>query len=704
MISTFLKQTGLLALTVATTILMAGCGSGSPTPTSTTPATTTTTLTPAGTTIVPAPSLTLSIVNSSGTATTSISSLAPATVKATLIDANGVAVPNTVVTFTTDATLATMTPAGGTALTNASGVASITLNPASFSSAGAATISASAQVQTVAATGSVGFSIGATTVAISTPSFGAATLSAFGTTSVTATVSIGGVALATPQTVNFTSACAGSGKASLSTGITTVAGIATASYRDMGCAGTDTVTATVGGGLATSSASLIVTPPTAGSIQFVSASPALINLKGTGGTESSQVVFKVLDQGGNPISGKTVTFAVNVNATAGGITLTPTPSTAISDSSGLVQTIVNSGTVSTPVRVSASTPGTAGVTLNSTSNALTITTGIPDQDSFSLSRTLSNIEGLDYDGTTTVFTARLADHFNNPAPDGTPVNFTSEGGSIVATCSTIAGACDAIFTSQNLRPSNGRITVLAYAVGEESFVDLNGNGWADLAPTNEMIDANAATTDLAEAYVDYNENGSRDAATEPFIDFNNDSIYTAADGKYSGVLCDNVNAGRSSAGTCAATKTSHVRNSAVVVLSGSFATITINGGATVALNACVPTTGLAPSSAITVTVVDKNNNAMPVGTTVEITTDNGTIVSGGSYIVQNTTGCRTGGSCPATAASATFGDIPGFTMKSDATYAAATSTCTNASANGSLTVKVTTPKGNITIAKATVTD
>ncbi len=475
----------------------------------------------------------------------------------------------------------------------------------------------------------------------------------------------------------------------------------------MGCAGTDTITASVGGGLGTSSASLIVTAPTSGSIQFVSASPSLINLKGTGGTESSLVVFKVLDQGGNPISGKTVTFNIDANATAGGVTLTPTPSTAISDSSGLVQTIVNAGVVSTPVRVSAATTGAAGVTLNSTSNLLTITTGIPDQDSFSLSATKYNFSGWNIDGDTTVITARLSDHFNNPVPDGTPVNFTTEGGSIIATCSTVAGACSSTLTSQNPRPINGRATVLAYAVGEESFTDLNGNGWADLAPASEMKDANGVPTDLAEAFVDYNENGTRDAASEPFIDFNNDAVFSAADAKYSGVLCDNINALRSSAGTCATNKTVHVRGSTVIAFSSSDATVSINGGATIGLNPCVAG-GLGLSIDVTVTVVDINGNAMPAGTTVEITTDNGIIVSGGSYIVPSTNGCRTSGSCPALASSATFGNIT-VNMKSDASYAAGTGVCSNTSANGTLTVTVTSPSvgtipGVKTIATKAVTD
>ena len=110
---------------------------------------------------------------------------------------------------------------------------------------------------------------------------------------------------------------------------------------------------------------------------------------------------------------------------------------------------------------------------------------------------------------------------------------------------------------------------------------LNGNGWADKLPVNELIDPNNQPTDLPEAYVDYNENGLWDSATEPYIDFNQDGAFNVADGKFNGVLCDDITAGRSSAGTCSPTHTLHVRQSQTIVLGSSSANIIINDGANV---------------------------------------------------------------------------------------------------------------------------
>jgi hypothetical protein len=579
-------------------------------------------------------------------------------------------------------------------LTDATGIATVSMDPASLTASGAGTLTATAQVGTpaTAVTGSIGFSVGASAITITAPTLGvgAAALSAFGTTSITVTVSSGGVAVTTPQNVTFASPCASSGKAVVSTGVATVAGVATGSYRDNGCAGSDAITATVAG-VTSAPTTLTITPPTVGSIQFVSATPDTIFLKGTGGLETSQVQFKVVDAGGNPMSGRTVTFGLST--TVGGITLTPTPSTATSDANGLVITNVNSGTVSTPVRVTASTPGaSAGSTLTTQSSGLTITTGIPAQDSFSLSATKLNPEFRDVDGNTTVLTVRLADHFRNPVPDGTVVNFTTEGGSIVGSCQTAAGACSSTMTSQAPRPTNGRVTVLAYAVGEEGFIDANGNGVADIAP-NEMFDINGVSTDMPEAFRDDNENGAFDSATETYIDYNGSNSFDAADGKYNGVLCDNVAAPPtgSSAGTCSATKSIHVRGSLVIIFSGSTAFVSKNSPVgTIDLGGC---TSPGTTTQVDLRIVDAVGNPMPVGTTVVATTSDGTMTGTSTFTQANTN--------VTPAAGATTHSV---FIKNDSVLTTSgtppVTTCTDPTPSGFLAIAITTP-GGVTAAVAT---
>jgi len=646
----------LAAFLIAATTLLAGCGDGV-TANATTPGTPTTT-TP-GTTTTALPTLTVALF-SGATQVTSITGVT--TARATVRDAAGVAVPGVVVTFS-PGTLVTMNPTSGTALTDVAGVASVTLNPGSTS--GAAALTATSSVGSTAVSGSVGYSVGAPVVTLSTISFGIAPpLSALGSTSVSVTVSSGGAPVATQQTVNFSSTCASATptKATITASATTVAGVATASYVDKGCASTDTITASIGG--VTASATLVVNAPTAGSIKFVSATPSNLALKGTGGTENAQVVFEVLDTGGNPIGGKSVTFVLSTSV--GGITLNPSgTTTATSDNAGRVSATVGSGTINTAVRITATTPGAGTTILSTQSSGLTISTGIPDQDSFTLGPAKLVLDG-EVSGTTTQVTARLADHFNNPVPDNTAVNFTTEGGAIQGSCFTSAGACSVTLTVQDPRPSDGRATILAYAVGEESFTDLDGDGLADGAEP---------FTDMAEAFLDKDEDEARDVASpfEPFIDFNSNGTLDAADTKYNGVLC-NETAGSTPAGYCSPNRTIHVRQSTVVVFSKS-------SNPVVSLFLVNPDESLSPitppldlgcnlSQAIRVGVSDVNSNPLPEGTTIAVSTSNGTLdPTAPSFTTGNSTSV----------------ELYPFSITGDGTGAP----CADSVLTGNLTVKIT---------------
>jgi len=636
---------------------------------------------------------------------------APAIARAIVRDDKGVAVPSRVVTFTVaNTTIASFANGANTALTDASGTATVRINAASLSSARATTLTASSDVAGTAVTGSIGFAIGAANVTITGFTIGTNPLSAFGTTSVSVTVNSNGVPVTSGQTVTFSSPCSGSGRAVLTSSVITGAGgIATASYRDNGCGGTDTITASVSG-LATASQNLNITIPTAGSIQFVSATPTAITLKGTGGLgkqETSQVVFKVVDTGGNPLSAsQTINFSLSTSL--GGITFANnlTTATATSDpTTGQAVVTVQAGTIATPVRVLASTVS-GGVTLSTQSDQLTISTGIPEQSNFSLSASTFNIEGFNFDGTTTVLTARAADHFNNPVPDGTAISFVSEGGSIGPSCNTATGACTVTMTSQALRPTNGRVTVLAFAVGEEAFTDTDGDGLAD---ATELVDDNGVASDMPEAFLDSNENSTRDAS-ETFFDFNASGAYDPADGKYNGVLCNDTT-GTSTPGTCSTNKSIHVFRNIPIIFSGSTAVISFYDAVTLApivpttgivFPACNPATPFTPTARdVVINVTDGNGNAMPAASTISFTSTSGTITTTPVlFNVPNTTACLTGfAGCPASAmlplVNSIFTYQVGIRTSATQTGSAAPFTC-SAATTGSFTVTVTTPKNIVT--------
>lgn len=380
------------------------------------------------------------------------------------------------------------------------------------------------------------------------------------------------------------------------------------------------------------------------SINFVSARPSTISIKGTGAgqPETSLVTFQVLSETGEPVVGQTVIFSLDT--TVGGITMDAVSAT--SDASGLVKVNVSAGTVHTTVRVTAS--ATAGATMASAgSDSLVISTGLADEDSFSLSATTLNIEGDRYDGVTSSVTARLADRFNNPVPDGTAVSFATEGGSIQPQCVTAGGACSVIFTSQNPRNIvDHRYTVQATAIGEESFTDLNGNGY---------FDAGEPYGDLGEAYLDKNENAARDAASEPFVDFDSNGVFDAASGNFTGPLCKSG---------CDVAKTLNVHQNLIIVMADSAAVVSAMPD---------PITVAAKGrQAVVVRVQDKAGQNMPAGTIISATTTYGTLQGDSSFTQLDST-------------SNAAGTAYTFTLLG-----------ADEAGSGTLAVVVTTPKGVIT--------
>ncbi|KAF0219014.1 MAG: Ig domain-containing [Geobacteraceae bacterium] len=377
-----------------------------------------------------------------------------------------------------------------------------------------------------------------------------------------------------------------------------------------------------------------VAPPTVSatpnSISFNKAEPPNITLKGMGGAglvETSIVSFIVKDTADQPLADQTVDFSLNT--TLGGLTITPT--SAVSDSSGIVRTIVSSGIIATPVRVTASVRGTSPL-ISVQSDQLVVSTGIPAQDSLSISFSNLNSESWDVDGVNVDVTALLADHFHNPVPDGTSVYFTTIGGSIQPSCTTVGGACTVKWTSQDPRPGTssaptadiGRPVILAYAVGEENFIDSSGNGLADAGACTPItikgvgqVQQCGEFVDTPEAYRDDNFDWEKNPL-ETYIDFNGNGVFGGPDGSYNGAL-------RPASVPATVSKTKHIYKNSQIVMSTSGAIITT-----------VPTS-LAGPGTLVYTVRDENGNTMPSDTTITVTAPFGKLTGTTSFkIAQNT--------------------------------------------------------------------
>jgi hypothetical protein len=504
-------------------------------------------------------------------------------------------------------------------------------------------------------------------IGITTP-----TLSAGGTTSLSVTVvdQTGTLYTGASVTVTFNSTCIAQGLATITPSGTNTAGTAantivtttgsvSAIYTAKGCSGPDVITASaaVVSKELTASGTVTVAAAAIGSISFVSATPASISLKGVGsagGSSTSTAVFKVLDTSGAPRVGATVTFSLNT--TVGGISIAPMSAT--SDANGDVQTIVSSGTVATTVRITASTVAN-GATIQTESNALTVSTGIPTSANISLAVKCQNVEAWDIDGVTVPVTVSMTDRFSNPVPDGTTANFQTTLGGIQPSCQTGnptsgSGACvvnwvskapysisgnpqsttgnanvsaayctNAIGTQLNLCNSttNGRSPILVTAIGEESFKDTAGNGFFNPMDTVawDATDADNNFTggtssgpkpwqDTSEPFLNewelYDTYGTPTFVLgEPFLDFNSNGTRDGPNGMVESALCEGP--------LCDTTGSSvAIGQSNIIIVSGSHANLNV-----LSVSPSTYSTAGAGTS-LTVDIFDDRLQQMPAGTKV----------------------------------------------------------------------------------------
>lgn len=465
------------------------------------------------------------------------------------------------------------------------------------------------------------------------------TLSAGGSTSLTINLVNSDYSLSTgTATLSLTSRCIAANEAILSENpITTLNGQATVTYTANGCVGEDHITATttVNERILSASAYINVEADSVSSIQFLDAEPNQISLKGTGGTETSVVRFLVRGSTGAPIKDTCVEF--QLASQGGGLSLANSkcdsndPADAKrsrTNAEGIASIVVQAGTVAMPVTLTAKHLATG---LTTQSRSLYVSTGVPDQKSMSLSASVFNPHAWEIDGAEVLFTVRLADAFNNPPADGTPVSFTTSGGSIDDACTTENGVCSVVWRSQNPRPQNsqypGLVRVLAHAQGNESFVDVDGDGWhtplvdtfafdtpecAKNVPRSSAERGAAACDDLGEAFLDHNHT----TVYEPgkvFIDANGNLVRDGGNGVYNGVLCLEQDA---ISGLCSREPIT-IRRDFVIVMSSNHPMLE-NTGRLVGQPAQVSGKG----GSFNALLADQNGNPLPAGTKVELDATN----------------------------------------------------------------------------------
>ena len=481
------------------------------------------------------PPLKLELHNASNEITSVIGSSGLTTLEATLKFPDGTPVKQRRIDITGDLTMVSF-PEGGSQLTNDLGVATIKVSKASATVGGAGTLtgavtisgsSVSGPLVSTVVTGAVDYSVGAVVgaakLALDTLDVGAATLPAYGTRQISVRAMLG-TSVAPSVQVSFSSNC---GQLSPATAPTNASGIAVASFTATDVAGTAASTLGCGGktidisvsavGASTVSKSISVLAAPATNLSFVvptDVTKTRIYLANSGGDTQTAVQFRLSNARGEALPGQDV--LVTLKTLNGGIPKATfgtvgnvAPITLTTDSLGQVAVPVFSGTVPTNVLVNAAL--VSNTSIQTDSSVVAIASGLPAQARVSLVRAKSSIRGFDFDGSTTTVTMSLADRQGNPVPDGTAVNFVTEGGVMIPpTCVTGAVAGDSQCTvnirTQNPRPANGLVSILAYAAGEENFVDAN---------FNNVFDCGELFTDLGTAYRD--DTATASGVFNPFV-------------------------------------------------------------------------------------------------------------------------------------------------------------------------------------------
>jgi hypothetical protein len=553
---------------------------------------TTTSTTTGGVTVLPI--LELALINSSGAviADNSVSSgitFARATVK----NADGTPVVNKLVTFTVDAAIVTLSPASGLILTNSSGIAKIQIRSSTTSTAGAASLSASAQG--ISANIDVQTSASNVTLGALTPNL--LTLTAYQATSVSVDVAINGSPAASGQvSVNFSSPCGSFTPVSV---VTNSLGKAVSTFTATGCSGGSiNLSANASGVSNPVTAAVNIQVAAATTLNFVSAIPATIfSTEALFGTKTSRVTFKLVDAGGVGKDGETVNLSISPAAAAAGVVFSDNQQVTTSQATsggGLVTVNVNSGALPTPLTIDAVLAGNTSI--RASSGGLAVNSGAPVQNFFSLSASARNIEGWDYDGELATITLFAADRLAQPVPDGTVISFVAEGGQITASCPTAVNAngksgCSVSLQSQAFRPSNGRVSVLAYSEGVEPFVDTNGDN---------VFTPGESYADLGQPFIDANEDGAYDSTEQKIGNSASAGIGAlpcVTPPLSFGVLPSSV------PNTCnGARGKALVRSEGVFVFSTSFAG--------------VPFISTPTPTGFSIRIQDRNGNAMPYGSVV----------------------------------------------------------------------------------------
>ncbi|MCA4779700.1 hypothetical protein IF090_08660 [Acinetobacter towneri] len=463
---------------VALAVLLAGCGGGgyydnkatdsNPGNNTTNPST--------GETVqnVNASAITLTDVNGVQTPVINIDG-AKATVKVT--DQSGQGISGAVVTFTTTGDVI-LGSSNGAVLTDAAGDASISLVPSNPSLTGVYKVSASVEYgDKTITTKDLAFTLQPLNVVLANMVPSTDQLEVGGSTNITLKTQTDSGNFQNNVVVNFTATCGTFTPASVTS---LNQGDITTTYKAISvtgelCQGQPIIYAKSSNSQSTPQVTVKVAPIAADSLVYTTTSAVDLGIAGSGSAASGQVEFTLFANGRPAPNQEVLVQLTEAPPDLNFISLDNNKLEKLikSDSNGKIIVNLYPGDIPGPVEIKAALASDPKV--YALSKNVKVSTGRVTQNGVSLSVSKQSLR-TDIDGDTSTITARLTDRVGNDVPEGTVISFVAEGGKVDSSCATNkAGSCSVTLTTQNPRPVNNRVTVLAFVEGDKAYNDLDGS-------------------------------------------------------------------------------------------------------------------------------------------------------------------------------------------------------------------------------------
>jgi len=470
------KNVGLKLSTVALAVLLASCGGGgsegyfnnnkgSGSSSSTNPST--------GEAVKAVDISAIQLIDRNGNLTQAITAEG-VIAKVKVTDQSGKGISGALVTFTVTGGVV-LGSSNGAVLTNTNGEASISVKPENINTNGAYQISAIAEFDgATASTKALNFSLQATNISLVDMTVASTQLESGGSTNITLKTQDANTKVNQNNVnVEFTATC---GKFEPATVVSSNQGNVTTSYKAIGtdgklCTGIQKISAK---GLNIPEVALDVSIKALEANSLIYTSNKLnLGIRKSGSASSGQIEF-TLYANGVPVADQDVLIEkVQAPEDLSFVSFGNRNNRTIkSDSNGKVIVNLYPGDKPGPVEIRATL--VSDINVSAISKDVSVSIGRLTQDGLSLSVSKNSLQNV-IDGDAATITARMVDRTRNPVPDGTVISFVSEGGKVEPNCSTVQGVCSVILTTQEPRPLDNRVTVLAYVEGDKTFTDLDGD-------------------------------------------------------------------------------------------------------------------------------------------------------------------------------------------------------------------------------------